>query len=95
MHAILDRTQTEEAIVCARSRVLAMADKAISRIEKSIESEKREGLHASLAVLKGVGVFEERMKSHVEMKTGFEHMSDDKLRAFVEGRLDSMGYKPK
>src|ERR1019366_5402179 len=51
--AILTRTQAEECIVAARNRLIGMADKAVDRIEQAIKSNKREGLIASLAVLKG------------------------------------------
>ncbi len=51
----------------SRSRLLSMADLAIDRVERSIKSAKREGLEASLAVLKGVGVLEEPTKSRVEV----------------------------
>jgi hypothetical protein len=83
VHAILDATQTEEAILRSRSRLLSMADLAIDRVERSIKSPKREGLDASLAVLKGVGVLEERTKSKVEVESGFEAMSDEQLRQFI------------
>jgi hypothetical protein len=49
----MDATQTEEAILRSRSRLLSMADLAIDRVERSIKSPKREGLNASLAILKG------------------------------------------
>jgi hypothetical protein len=88
VHAILDKTQTEEAILTARCQLLGMADIAVKRVEQSIKSAKREGLEASLAVLKGLGVLEERTKSQVEVKNGFESWSDEQLREFVEGRSD-------
>ena len=91
VHAILDKAQTEEAIVAARGQLLGMADIAIKRVEQSIKSSKREGLDASLAVLKGLGVLEERTKSQVEVKNGFESWSDEQLREFIAGRSDGSG----
>jgi DNA-binding Lrp family transcriptional regulator len=85
VHAILDKAQTEEAIVAARGQLLGMADIAIKRVEQSIKSPQREGLDASLAVLKGLGVLEERTKSKVEVKNGFESWSDAQLREFIAG----------
>jgi hypothetical protein len=91
VHAILDKAQTEEAIVAARDQLLGMADIAIKRVQQSIKSSKREGLDASLAVLKGLGVLEERTKSQVEVKNGFESWSDEQLREFIAGRSDGPG----
>ena len=92
VHAILDKAQTEEAIVAARGQLLGMADIAIKRVEQSIKSPKREGLDASLAVLKGLGVLEERTKSQVEVKNGFESWSDEQLREFIAGGFDELGF---
>lgn len=91
VHAIMDKTQTEEAIVAARGQLLGMADIAIKRVEQSIKSSKREGLDASLAVLKGLGVLEERTKSQVEVKHDFESWSDEQLREFIAGRSGGPG----
>ena len=91
VHAILDKAQTEEAIVAARSQLLGMADSAIKRVEQSIKSSKREGLDASLAVLKGLGVLEERTKSQVEVKNGFESWSDEQLKQFISERTNRTG----
>jgi hypothetical protein len=63
----------------------------IKRVQQSIKSSKREGLDASLAVLKGLGVLEERTKSQVEVKNGFESWSDEQLREFIAGRSDGPG----
>ena len=94
VHAILDKAQTEEAIVAARGQLLEMADIAIKRVEQSIKSSKREGLDASLAVLRGLGVLEERTKSQMEVKNGFESWSDEQLREFItEGSGGSVSSK--
>jgi DNA-binding Lrp family transcriptional regulator len=91
VHAILDKTQTEEVIVKARSRLLLLADPAIDRVKRSIKSPKRDGLKASLAVLKGVGVMEERTKSRLEVESGFESMSDEQLKEFISEGTNRTG----
>ena len=85
--AILTRTQAEECIVAARNRLIGMADKATDRVEKSIRMRKREGLDASLAVLRGVGVIQQHSKQEVKLTDGIESMSDDELIAIIEGRV--------
>jgi len=91
VHAILDKAQTEEAIVAARGQLLEMADIAIKRVEQSIKSSKREGLDASLAVLKGLGVLEERTKSQMEVRNGFESWSDEQLKQFISQGANCTG----
>ena len=89
--AILDATQTEEAILRSPSRFLSMVDLAIDRVERSVKSPEREGLDASLVILKGVGVVEERTKSWVEVESDFESMSDERLEEFISERTNRTG----
>ena len=60
-------------------------------MKRSIKSPKREGLKASLAVLKGVGVMEERTKSRLEVESGFESMSDEQLKEFISEGTNRTG----
>ena len=78
---ILSRTQIEEAIADARSRLVSMAGDAIARVHRAIKSKHDDGLEASLAVLKGVGALQE-----VRFTDGRDAMSDDELLAIIEGR---------
>jgi hypothetical protein len=71
--------------------LLLLADPAIDRVERSIKSSKREGLDASLAILKGVGVLEERTKSRLEVESGFESMSDEQLKQYISEGTDRTG----